>query len=306
MFSFVQWFGKYFDKIKKNKGLWFTFLTVISLFGIFVSLYFVNFLVSDVAKKTYENQKISYQREIKNQIELQKASVLAIASTIVQNNEVKFIFESNSSDKTKKINSVAKDITQNIMQNSGVKYYSVNFEQEDKDKKVEIINGLYVDKLHAHFRSQLSIIEDNTTRLQVVVKESLKILFESFKREKKEFVFMLNDSSINKIDPFIKKGYYQKIHDRFFVEKNLFNQGFVDRLKTAKIDQLIEDGYLKDSHYFYVSQKAYDNDGDEIGLIVTAEEITDENSFVNLVKNLVNSVTSVALGLIVSMVLFLF
>jgi len=64
-------------------------------------------------------------------------------------------------------------------------------------------------------------------------------------------------------------------------------------------------GYLKSHDYYYTAVNLFDVEGNEIGLILISEKI-DDNSLVKLVKNLVNNVTMVALGLIVSMILFLF
>ena len=103
MFSFIKWFGSLIDNAKKKKGLWFTLLSAASLVGIFTSLYFVNFLVSDVAEKTYKNQKNQYVLAFKNKLASQNEYTEAIALSVSKNKDIADAFFSQDENASKTI-----------------------------------------------------------------------------------------------------------------------------------------------------------------------------------------------------------
>ncbi len=306
MFSFIKWVGELVQSAKKKKGLWFTILSLFSLAGIFLSLYFVNFLVSDVAKKTYENQKNQFELRLKNQLFFHKERTLAIATTLTQNKELQDLFFSDDKNSSNKIKKSASSLEDRLSRTLDNKNFSVKFLRSEKFAEVRIINGLDVGDSGAYFVANLPFTKSENAVSNIVVKENIETLVKLFESEKREFVFMLNESSINKVSRSVKKNEYKKIFETNYVKEGAYNKSFVKSLKNIDFEMLKESGYLKNKDYFYVVESVFDIDGDEIGSVVIAESMSAENSFVNLVKNLVNSVTTVALGLIVSMILFLF
>lgn len=304
MFSFIKWFGALIEDAKKKKGLWFTLLTTFSLIGIFVSLYFVNFLVSDVAQKTYENQKNQYVLAFKNKIAIENEYTESLALVMAKNEDIANYFFSTEVNATKHIKEKSNSIAEKINNTLGEKSLSISYEEVSKQAKVV---GIDITKEGAVFKSMVPMIDNNGTITSVVIEKDIECLVENYKRERKEFAFLLNESSVHKIDREIKKKAYESYHDKFYLKSASYNKSFTDQLRSVDFaGKLEENGFIKDSKYFYVYQKVYDVDGDYAGLVFVAEQVKDDNSFVNLVKNLVNSVTMVALGLIVSMLLFLF
>jgi hypothetical protein len=304
MFSFIKWFNSLIESAKRKKGLWFTLLTIVSLIGIFASLYFVNFLVSDVAQKTYENQKNQYVLAFKNKIFSQIEYTEAIASVISLNKDIGNDFFSDDENSSAVIAQKSEQISQKINSALGKKSVKISYQKVEKPNKSI---GIDVTKKGTVFKSSIPMIDKDGTIISVVVTKDIDTLVEKYKKEHKEFVFFLNESSINKIDRDFKKSSYESFYDKFYVKKSAYNSVFLEQLKKVGFDEKLEEtGVVKDNRYFYVYQKVYDLDGDYIGIAIIAEEVKDDNSFVNLVKNLVNSVTMVALGLIVSMLLFLF
>ena len=304
MFSFMKWFGSLKESAKKKKGLWFTLLTALSLLGIFASLYFVNFLVSDVAQKTYENQKNHYVMSFKNKVLSQNEYTESIAITISKNQDIANEFFLDDSNASANIAKKSKEITSKINAITGKESLTISY---DESKKINKSVGIDITKKGAVFKSVVPMVDKNGTIISVVVSKNIDILVEKYKSEDKEFAFILTEGSSHKIDRELKKSAYTSYHDKFYVKNDVYNKGLTGQLRNVDFGGVLEEnGYFKDSKYFYVYQKVYDVSGDFAGLAFVAEEIRDDNSFVNLVKNLVNSVTAVALGLIVSMLLFLF
>ena len=304
MFSFMKWLGSLKESAKRKKGLWFTLLTALSLLGIFASLYFVNFLVSDVAQKTYENQKNHYVMSFKNKMLSQNEYTESIAITISKNQDIANEFFLDDSNASANIAKKSKEITTKINAIAGKESLFISY---NESKKINKSVGIDITKKGAVFKSVVPMVDKNGTIISVVVSKNIDILVEKYKSEDKEFAFILTEGSSYKIDRELKKSAYTSYHDKFYVKNDVYNKGFTGQLHNVDFGGVLEEnGYFKDSKYFYVYQKVYDISGDFAGLAFVAEEIRDDNSFVNLVKNLVNSVTAVALGLIVSMLLFLF
>ncbi len=306
MFSFIKWIASLFEKFKKNKGLWFTTLTVISLMGIFASLYFVNFLVGDVAKKTYENQKIHYLLHIKNQISIQKELVLATTSTITTNGLAIDLFKSNDENKTQKLKQLSNAITTKINSSTATNDYKVDFIIQDKLSNFKAKSGLNVYEDGLYFTSLMPLAETNTSRMIVELKKDAKSMITLYNKENLEWAYFLNDASINKISLINKKKHFSKFYEKFYINNSAFDNSFIAHIKALNMKDFLKNGYAKDSDFFFVTKPIYDYEGNDIGIVVIGEHTSEKNSFVNLIKNLVNSVTLVALGLIVSMILFLF
>ncbi len=306
MYSFIKWIGSLFERVKKRKGLWFTSLSIISISGIFLSLFFVNYLVSDVAKKTYENQKNHFQLRLKSQLLSQQERSLSIATVITHSRDLETLFNSNDLNASKRMRSWIVKLQKRVEKNLDNKNFSIELESGGKFLESKVVSGLEVGERGAYFKALVPFEGSRSNLGAVVVKERIESLVNLFKNEKREFLFMVNEAAINKVSREARKGEYTKIFKEYFIKEKVYSKKFIDSFKMVNRDKLFEDGYIKDKNYFYVIQTVFDIDGDEIGIAVIAEDMSADNSFVNLVKNLVNSVTTVALGLIVSMVLFLF
>jgi hypothetical protein len=167
-------------------------------------------------------------------------------------------------------------------------------------------NGLIINPEGVSFTAALPLAERENVRLGLQIDNDIASLKNYYNKEKKEFALLLNRGAYSLIDPKIRSKQYQSVLDSYYVDMQIFDSEFIQDIKQANLKQLLKEGYIKDLNYFFVAKKAYGYDGQEIGLMIIGEKINEKNSFVNLIKNLVNSVTIVALGLIVSMILFLF
>ncbi len=304
MFSFIKWFGSLMESAKKKKGLWFTLLSALSLIGIFASLYFVNFLVSDVAQKTYENQKNHYVLHFKNKLISENAYTEAIALVQSKNADIANEFFSNDLNATARIKQKSQKVSESLNSALGAKLIDITYHRVDKREKVI---GIDIKKDGAVFKALVPMLDNNGTITAVEVDKKLYAIKEDYKKEGKVFAFLLSESAIHKVDRELKKKSYVSYHDKYYLKAEDYSKAFGEHLHGIDFSGVLEEnGFFKDAHYFYVYNKVYDSEGDFVGLAFVAEEVKDDNSFVNLVKNLVNSVTMVALGLIISMLLFLF
>ena len=194
MFSFIKWLGAFIEDAKKKKGLWFTLLTALSLIGIFVSLYFVNFLVSDVAQKTYENQKNQYVLAFKNKITAQNEYTEALSLAMSKNEDIASYFFSDDENASKYIQQKSSQISDKINSTLGAKFLSISYQEVNKQSKVV---GINITKHGAVFQAKVPMIDNNGTITSVVIEKDIESLVEDYKRERKEFVFLLNEILIS-------------------------------------------------------------------------------------------------------------
>ena len=65
-------------------------------------------------------------------------------------------------------------------------------------------------------------------------------------------------------------------------------------------------GYLVNKEYFKTYKEVVDINGVTVGYIILGEKVQGSNGFVNIVDNMTKSVTMIALGLVISILLFMF
>jgi len=301
----MKWLEDFSTKIKKNKGLWFTLLSLFSIIGIFVSLYFVSYLVDDVATKTYDRQKMHYIAQLKTDISKNKDYVLALATVASKDKYLVDTFSKDDANISSKLDAIALNLESSVNKTLGQKDIKFKIFQTPANDEASITNGIVVQNSGTYFQSIVPFAQKNDSLLNIEVLESIDILHNTYKDSNKELVFLLNNSSHSKIDSLVLKKIYSKISNEYMIKNNLYTDSIKASIEKLDLKQLKEDGQIKDGNYFFVSQKVFDSNGGEVGLIVVGEKI-DDNSLVKLVKSLVNNVTMVALGLIVSMILFLF
>lgn len=301
----MRWLEEFFAKTKRNKGLWFTILSTLSVIGIFLSLFFVSYLVEDVAQKTYERQHKHYSQNIKNNILLEKNFVLSLSSIAQKNKFVLDRFTQNDENTTSDIKIVSDTLTTAINKSLDRDDVKINFITSPNSDKAEITNGIIVDSTGTYFKASMPFAENNTTYLNINIQESINILNSTYKNENKDLIYLINNSSINKINQKVIKKFYVKVNNDYMIYNNLYKKNITEVIQTLNYEQILKDGYIKDKDYFFIGEKVFDVDGKEVGLMLLAEKI-DDDSLVKIVKSLVNNVTMVALGLIVSLILFLF
>jgi hypothetical protein len=98
----------------------------------------------------------------------------------------------------------------------------------------------------------------------------------------------------------------QDIDEKYKIFFHSYNPQFFTNLRKIDLDELQREKYWVDDNYYTTYDEAIDINGKEIGLFVIGEDAQSANSFVNITKNLIGSVTTVALGLVISLILFMF
>ena len=69
MFSFIKAIQNLLSELKKKKGLWFTLLSILSISGIFLSMYLLTSMTSNIAQEVYANMSVTYKNNLEYKFE---------------------------------------------------------------------------------------------------------------------------------------------------------------------------------------------------------------------------------------------
>lgn len=317
MFSFVNFLQSILNTLKKNKGLWFTLLTVASVAGVLISITLMNIMTSDVAKKTYLEVHRVDTTELHNILDTHYDSLLAIGGVVSMHPDLIINLKSQSD---KSINDLLEKITKTINEKVhldpiNITYYAKDYKATKSENATYAdlvvntqtsITGIVVNAKGARLIAMMPIIEDGTTLGAIEISQSIFAVKSSFDRLGKEFLFILDKSQLVFMDLESKQGMTQDIDEKYKIFFNNYNPQFYTNLRKINLDELQREKYFIDESYYTTYDETVDIDGKAIGLFIIGEEAGSANSFVNITKNLIGSVTTVALGLVISLILFMF
>ena len=69
MFSFIKAIQNLLSELKKKKGLWFTLLSILSISGIFLSMYLLTSMTSNISQEVYANMSVTYKNNLEYKFE---------------------------------------------------------------------------------------------------------------------------------------------------------------------------------------------------------------------------------------------
>jgi len=317
MFSLIKWVQGVLGALKRNKGLWFTTLTTLSTFGILVSMYLINSMTSSVAHDTYMEERRSDINQLDSLLLSRYDSMLNMGSILSLNPA---LTRSINSKQDKTVKQLLKQTTQTINDNVDIspitiRYYSNEYEV-DGSENIDIakmvidtkqsVSGVVVNKDGVRILGMVPIIENNVSIGALEVTESIHMLRDEFELLGKEFTFLTSKQQLVFMSLEHKQGMYKKINDEFSVYFHQYDSSFYLNIAKLDFDTLRTLKYANDSQFYTTYDNVVDLNGRTIGMALIGEDSSNANSFVKITQNMINSVTTVALGLVISLILFMF
>jgi len=196
-----------------------------------------------------------------------------------------------------------------------IKYYAKSYESSVSENtelanlvmdSKQNVTGVVINKDGVRLIGITAIVVDKKVIGAIEVSESIHSLKDDFERLGKEFVFILNKNQLVFLDMEHKTDVYNDIDDTFKVAFHEYDSKFYVNLQKLNIEELVIDKYINNKNFYTTIDATIDLNGREIGLYVIGESTSNANSFVQITKNMINSVTTVALGLVISLILFMF
>lgn len=316
MFSFIKALQNFFSNLKKKKGLWFTTLTVLSIIGISVSMYLLSNMTTSIAKEVYINMSSTYINNLEDKIEDKKNEYKRIILGLQTNDT----FKDNLNNKLV-IDSILENYNKNLSEMGfgqiTLSFYSIT---NQINQYKNIVNTVISRKTSSFGFEVLGdgpnivylfpIIIDSNVVGVVEIKENIISLKNDIERSKQTiFLFLLQEKMMNNLSDDLKNRRYRLIVDGLRVEEQKYDSSLVSNVAEGgqeEIKELKNNGYLVNDVYFKTYKEVVDVNGVTIGYIIMAEKVQGSNGFVNIVDNMTKSVTLVSLGLVISILLFMF
>ncbi|MBI3874124.1 MAG: hypothetical protein HY307_03885, partial [Arcobacter sp.] len=85
MFSFIKKLQEILARLQKNKGLWFTIITVLSIAGIIIFMYFILTMTSTVKEKVYVSITGNYFKSLETILVSKKQKYTELSQAILTN-----------------------------------------------------------------------------------------------------------------------------------------------------------------------------------------------------------------------------
>ena len=316
MFSFIKALQNFFSNLKKKKGLWFTTLTILSIIGISVSMYLLSNMTTSIAKEVYINMSSTYINNLEDKIEDKKNEYRRIILGLQTNDT----FKNNLNNKLV-IDSILENYNKNLSEMGfgqiTLSFYSIS---NQINQYKNIVNTVISRKTSSFGFEVLEdgpnivylfplIIDSNVVGV-VEIKENIISLKNDIERSKQTiFLFLLQEKMMNNLSDDLKNRRYRLIVDGLRVEEQKYDSSLVSNVAEGgqeEIKELKNNGYLVNDVYFKTYKEVVDVNGVTIGYIIMAEKVQGSNGFVNIVDNMTKSVTLVSLGLVISILLFMF
>ena len=316
MFSFIKALQNFFSNLKKKKGLWFTTLTVLSIIGISVSMYLLSNMTTSIAKEVYINMSSTYINNLEDKIEDKKNEYKRIILGLQTNDT----FKDNLNNKLV-IDSILENYNKNLSEMGfgqiTLSFYSIT---NQINQYKNIVNTVISRKTSSFGFEVLGdgpnivylfplIIDSNVVGV-VEIKENIISLKNDIERSKQTiFLFLLQEKMMNNLSDDLKNRRYRILVDGLRVEEQKYDSSLVSNVAEGgqeEIKELKKNGYLVNDVYFKTYKEVVDVNGVTIGYIIMAEKVQGSNGFVNIVDNMTKSVTLVSLGLVISILLFMF
>ncbi len=316
MFSFIKAIQNLLSELKKKKGLWFTILTLLSISGISLSMYLLTSMTSNISQEVYANMSVTYKNNLDYKFEDKQKELRSIILGLKVNDTFKNNLE-NKQVIDAVIDTYNKTLVASGLDSISLTYYStVNQTNQYRN----IINSVINRKISIFGIEVLSdgpnvvyiepIISGESVVGVVEIKESLISIKKDFERNKQSiFVFLMQEKMMANLSIDAKNGRYRPVVDDLRVEEQKYDGSFFANVIEDGLDgfkELKDKGYIVNKEYFKTYKEILDVNGVTIGYALIGEQVQGNGGFVNIVDKMTKSVTMIALGLVISILLFMF
>jgi hypothetical protein len=317
MFTFIKRIQLLLQQLKKNKGLFFSIILVISLLGIFLSMYIMLTMTSKVSQDIYVNMSDQYKLNFENIVDEFENKIKKDSLLILKNKNIRDSLIDYSEENIKK---VVQQYNEQL-NNNGFRYFTI-YLYSTKDKKTK-----FRDTINTVFRTKESIfgIEVISSGVYIVLikpvikdekiigvlelKQSIHGIKQLFEANNLEYVFLLHRKMFSKLSLNAKTGEYKDVREKYSVKFKEYGEDFYSKISDMARDEFkefIQKGFFINKFYYMTKKRIMDIGGTDVGVVVLGINSEDSKGFVKVADNMTKVATSVALGLIISIVLFLF
>jgi len=317
VFGFIKMIQDFLSKLKNNKRLWFTSLFLIASLGVTLSITILIITTNNVSKNVYISQAKEFELKYKDLEKLKEKKLKELATVVTYDNSIIDKIEKNDSAGISQFeNELNVKIAQqdnNIMifkfhslQNNSETFRSSIVSTIQNKNSIFGVEVLFDGIFYVYLQP---IIKNDNVIGVLEVKENIYSIKESFDRTNKPFAFLLDTKMIAMISQQNKDGVYQEIGKNYLINNKIYENNLVASI--ASIDEntlqnITKGEYIVNQEFFISGLLLRDTNGVDIGILILGESVEKDGGFINMANKMTNQVVSIALGLIVSLLLFMF
>jgi hypothetical protein len=316
VFSFIKSLQNLLSELKKRKGLWFTTLSLMSMTGILLSMYLLTTMTSSIAEEVYANMSVTYKNTLEEKIEDKQKELRKVVMGLRTNDT----FKNNLNNKQvidPLVEAYNKSLVEIGFDSISLSFYST-INQTNQYRN--IINTV-INRKTGSFGIEILGDGPNLVYLEPVVsgenvlgvieiKENLLSLKKDFERNKQSiFVFLIQEKMMNNLAIDAKNGRYRAVVDDLRVEEQKYDGAFFSNVIEEGLEgfkELKNNGYIVNKDFFKTYKEIVDINGVTVGYVLVGEKVEGSGGFVSIVDNMTKSVTMIALGLVIAILLFMF
>jgi len=317
MFSFIKYLQGLKERFQKNKGLWFTTITVVSILGIIFTMYIITTMTSNVSEKVYQSMSKSYKLNVTTLLDTKEEEFKKIALVLSENEQ---LLQAIEESKEEDLNKFETTLNTSFLKKS-ITNYKISLHSTGSNKAIlrpSVIsvlkskNSIYGIEVMSDgvFNTYLHpLIKDDVVYGVIEIKESIHNYKKVFDSINDEYVFLLDKKMLSQLAIEAKNGKYRDMVDEYVVAQTFYDTKFtatIPEMGTKGLETMLRNNYVIDGVYYRTYKTINDINGAEIGIVVLGEYVDKEDGFVNLADNMTKTVTTVALGLVISIMLFMF
>ena len=316
MFSFIKGLQNLLSELKKRKGLWFTTLSLMSMTGILLSMYLLTTMTSSIAEEVYANMSVTYKNTLEEKIEDKQKEFRKIVLGLRTNDT----FKNNLNDK-QIIDPIVENYNKSLVE-IGFDSISLSFYSTvNQTNQYRSILNTVINRKTASFGIEILANGPNIVYLEPImsgdnilgiieVKENLLSLKKDFERNKQSiFLFLIQEKMMANLAIDAKNGRYRAVVDDLRVEEQKYDGAFFSNVIEDGLEgfkQLKNNGYMVNQDFFKTQKEIVDINGVTVGYVLVGEKVEGKGGFVSIVDKMTKSVTMIALGLVISILLFMF
>jgi hypothetical protein len=316
VFSFIKAIQNLLSELKKRKGLWFTTLSVLSILGISLSMYLLTSMTKGVAKEVYINMSSVYKSSLENKLEDKQKDYKKLVLGLKTNEA----FRNNLNNKLlidNLVNNYNKSLIEAGFDSISLIFHStVNQTSQYRNSVNTAINrkipsfGIEILPFGPGIVYLEPIIDGDNILGVLEVRENILSLKKDVERNRQGmFLFLIQEKMMANLAVEVKGSKYRPVVDDLRVEEQRYDGAFFSNIIAEGPDTFKEFkhvGYLVNEEFFKTYKEVSDINGVIVGYIILGEKVQGSGAFVNIVDNMTKTVTTVALGLVISILLFMF
>lgn len=316
MFSFIKAIQNLLSELKKRKGLWFTTLSVLSVLGISLSMYLLTSMTEGVAKEVYINMSTVYKSSLENRLEDKQKDYRKLVIGLKTNEN----FRNNLNNKSL-IDNIINNYNKSLMEAgfdsiSLIFYSTINQATQYRNSVNTAINrkipsfGIEILPFGPGIVYLEPIMDGDNILGVVEVRENILSLKKDIERNRQGlFLFLIQEKMMANLAVETKGTKYRPVVDDLRVEEQKYDGAFFSNIIAEGSETFKEFkhvGYIVNEEFFKTYKEVSDINGVIVGYIILGEKVQGSGAFVNIVDNMTKTVTTVALGLVISILLFMF